>query len=394
MANKRDYYEVLGVDKNVSEEDLKKAYRKLAKKYHPDANPDNKKEAEEKFKEVSEAYETLSDPQKRRMYDQFGPDGPQGFGGGAGGPGGGYYSYTGSGFNGFSGFDGFGSDFGDIGDIFSSFFGGGSGFGSRTRQRSAGPKKGRDLKYNLDVTFEEAYSGVKKEITIMREEDCPTCHGTKAKPGTKTSTCAACHGSGRVTQTVSTILGQMQTTKTCPECGGEGTKIEEKCPDCKGKGTIRKTVKIKISIPAGIDNDQTIVLKGEGESGTKGGPKGDLYVVVTVRNHRVFKRQGNTVICEVPITFTQATLGANLKIPMVDGTEEIYPIPEGTQSGTKFTIKGKGFKAVNSTYHGDFVFVVNVQIPKRLTTEQRDLLTKLAKTMNEQPPIKKRGIFG
>lgn len=394
MANKRDYYEVLGVDKNVSEEDLKKAYRKLAKKYHPDANPDNKKEAEEKFKEVSEAYETLSDPQKRRMYDQFGPDGPQCFGGGAGGPGGGYYSYTGSGFNGFSGFDGFGSDFGDIGDIFSSFFGGGSGFGSRTRQRSAGPKKGRDLKYNLDVTFEEAYSGVKKEITIMREEECPTCHGTKAKPGTKTSTCAACHGSGRVTQTVSTILGQMQTTKTCPECGGEGTKIEEKCPDCKGKGTIRKTVKIKISIPAGIDNDQTIVLKGEGESGTKGGPKGDLYVVVTVRNHRVFKRQGNTVICEVPITFTQATLGANLKIPMVDGTEEIYPIPEGTQSGTKFTIKGKGFKAVNSTYHGDFVFVVNVQIPKRLTTEQRDLLTKLAKTMNEQPPIKKRGIFG
>lgn len=394
MANKRDYYEVLGVDKNVSEEDLKKAYRKLAKKYHPDANPDNKKEAEEKFKEVSEAYETLSDPQKRRMYDQFGPDGPQGFGGGAGGPGGGYYSYTGSGFNGFSGFDGFGSDFGDIGDIFSSFFGGGSGFGSRTRQRSAGPKKGRDLKYNLDVTFEEAYSGVKKEITIMREEECPTCHGTKAKPGTKTSTCAACHGSGRVTQTLSTILGQMQTTKICPECGGEGTKIEEKCPDCKGKGTIRKTVKIKISIPAGIDNDQTIVLKGEGESGTKGGPKGDLYVVVTVRNHRVFKRQGNTVICEVPITFTQATLGANLKIPMVDGTEEIYPIPEGTQSGTKFTIKGKGFKAVNSTYQGDFVFIVNVQIPKRLTTEQRDLLTKLAKTMNEQPPIKKRGIFG
>ena len=394
MANKRDYYEVLGVDKNVSEEDLKKAYRKLAKKYHPDANPDNKKEAEEKFKEVSEAYETLSDPQKRRMYDQFGPDGPQGFGGGAGGPGGGYYSYTGSGFNGFSGFEGFGSDFGDIGDIFSSFFGGGSGFGSRTRQRTTGPKKGRDLKYNLDVTFEEAYLGVKKEITIVREEECPTCHGTKAKPGTKTSTCAACHGSGRVTQTVSTILGQMQTTKTCPECGGEGTKIEEKCQDCKGKGTIRKTVKIKISIPAGIDNDQTIVLKGEGESGTKGGPKGDLYVVVTVRNHRVFKRQGNTVICEVPITFTQATLGANLKIPMVDGTEETYQIPEGTQSGTKFTIKGKGFKAVNSTYQGDFVFIVNVQIPKKLTTEQRELLTKLAKTMNEQPPIKKRGIFG
>ena len=388
MSNKRDYYEVLGVSKNVTDEELKKAYRKLAKKYHPDANPDNRKEAEEKFKEVSEAYEVLSDPQKRRMYDQFGHDGPQGFGGGAGGPGGGYYSYTTSGFDGFS-------DFGDLGDIFSSFFGGGSGFGGRaSRQRASGPRKGRDLQYTMDITFEESFLGVKKEITILRDEECPTCHGSKAKPGTKTTTCKACNGTGTVKQTVSTILGQMQTTKTCPECNGEGKKIEEKCPDCKGKGTIRKTVKIKVSVPAGIDHGQTIVLKGEGESGIKGGPKGDLYIVVSVRNHSIFKRQGNHVLCQVPITFTQATLGANLEIPMVDGTKETYKIPEGTQSGTQFTIRSKGFKAVNSNYQGDFIFTVSVQIPKKLTSEQRELLTKLAKTMNEQPPIKKKSIFG
>ena len=389
MANKRDYYEILEINKNATEEEIKKAYRKLAKKYHPDANPDNKKEAEEKFKEVSEAYEVLSDPQKRRMYDQFGHDGPQGFGGGTEN---GYYSYTSSGFNGFDGF----SDFGDLGDIFSSFFGGSSGFGARAsnRQRTTGPRKGRDLKYNLDITFEEAYSGVKKEITILRNEECPTCHGSKAKPGTKTSTCKACNGTGTIKQTVSTILGQMQTTKTCPECNGEGTKIEEKCSECRGKGTIRKNVKIKISVPAGIDNEQTIVLKGEGESGTKGGTRGDLYIVISVRNHKIFKRQGNNVICEIPITFTQATLGATLEIPMVDGTKEKYSIPEATQSGTRFVIKNKGFKAVNSTYQGDYIFTVNVQIPKRLTLEQRDLLNQLAKTMNEQPPVKKKGIFG
>lgn len=387
MSNKRDYYEVLGVDKNVSDEELKKAYRKLAKKYHPDANPDNRKEAEEKFKEVSEAYEVLSDAQKRRMYDQFGHDGPQGFGGGAGGPGGGYYSYTSSGFNGFD-------DFGDLGDIFSSFFGGGFGRGASSQQRTSGPRKGRDLKYNLDITFEESYLGVNKEITILRDEECPTCHGNKAKPGTKATTCKACRGTGRVTQTVSTILGQMQTTKTCPECNGEGTKIEEKCTECKGKGTIRKTVKIKVTIPAGIDHGQTIVLKGEGESGIKGGPKGDLYIVVSVRNHSVFKRQGNNVICEIPITFTQATLGAEIEVPMVDGSKEKYKIPEATQIGSKFVIRGKGFRHVNSTLQGDYIFIVNVQIPKKLTPEQRELLTKLAKTMNEQPPVKKKGIFG
>ena len=392
MASKRDYYEILGVSKTATDDEIKKAYRKLAKKWHPDANPDNKKEAEEKFKEVSEAYETLSNEQKRKMYDQFGPDGPQGFNGFNGAGNGRYYTYSTSGFDGFDGFEGFG----DFGDIFSSIFGGGTGFGSRTSSSRTknGPRKGRDLKYNLDITFEEAYRGVKKETTIVREEECHVCHGTKAKPGTKTVTCKMCNGAGTVRQTVSTILGQMQTTKTCPTCGGEGKIIEEKCTECKGKGKIRKTVKVTVNIPEGIADGQAVVLRGEGEPGINGGPKGDLYIVVTIRRHKIFTRQGENVYCEVPITYTQATLGAELEIPMVDGSIEKYKIPEGTQSGTKFTIRSKGFKSISGAYRGDFIFTVTVQIPKRLTAEQRDLLTKLAKTMNEQPPVKKRGIFG
>ena len=381
MANKRDYYEVLGVNKTATDDELKKAYRKLAKKYHPDANPDNKKEAEEKFKEVSEAYENLSDPQKRRMYDQFGHNGPQGFGGNQGG----YYSYSTSGFDGFS-------DFGDIGDIFSSFFGG--GFGGRTSRTKNSPKKGRDLKYSMNITFEESYLGVEKEISINREEECNTCHGTKAKPGTSAKTCKSCGGTGTIKQVVSTILGQMQTTKTCPNCNGEGKVIQEKCPECKGRGKIRKPVKIKVKIPAGISDNQTVVLRGEGEPGEKGGPKGDLYIVVGIKKHSIFARNGDHVICNIPITFTQATLGAEIKIPMVDGKEEKYRIPEGTQTGTKFTIKNKGFKAVNGNWNGDFIFTVVVQTPKKLTSEQRELLNKLAMTMNEQPPVKKKGIFG
>ena len=388
MANKRDFYEVLEVSKTATDEEIKKAYRRLAKKWHPDANPDNKKEAEEKFKEISEAYETLSNPQKRKMYDQFGADGPQGFNGFNGAGNGGYYSYSTSGFDGFDGF-------GDFGDIFSTIFGG-SGFGGRTSTGRAknGPRKGRDLKYNIDISFEEAYKGIKKETVINREEECPTCHGNKAKPGTKVTTCKACNGTGTVKQTVTTILGQMQTTKTCPTCGGEGTIIEEKCTECKGKGRIRKAVKITVNIPEGISDGQAVVLRGEGEPGANGGPKGDLYFVVKVRNSRIFTRQGDNVFCEVPVTYTQATLGAELEIPTVDGGIEKYKIPEGTQTGTKFTIRNKGFKSVSGTLRGDLIFTVTVQIPKRLTAEQRDLLTKLAKTMNEQPPVKKRGIFG
>ncbi len=387
MAEKRDYYEVLGVNKNATDEELKKAYRKLAKKYHPDANPDNKKEAEAKFKEVNEAYENLSDPQKRKMYDQFGHDGPQGFGG-AGGPfgQGGYYSYTSSGFDGFG-------DFGDLGDIFSSFFGGGFGGRSSSRQ-SRGPRKGADLNLNMEISFEEAFLGVEKEIVINRNEKCNVCNGTGAKPGTSVTKCTVCNGTGQVRQVQNTILGQVQTTKTCSNCHGTGEVIKEVCENCKGKGYVRKQPKIKVKIPAGIDNNQTVVLREEGEPGEKGGPKGDLYITIRIRKNSIFTRNGSTVLCDIPITITQATLGAELEIPMVDGTKEKYKIPEGTQTGTKFTIRNKGFKSVNSNIQGNFVFTVIVQTPKKLSKEQRDLLLELAKTMNEQPPVKKKGIFG
>lgn len=378
---KRDYYEVLGVDKNASDDELKKAYRRLAKKYHPDANPDNKKEAESKFKEVNEAYENLSDPQKRRMYDQFGHNGPGGFGGGGQG---GYYSYSTSGFDGF--------DMGDLGDIFSSFFGG--GFNGRSSRANAGPTKGADLRYNMEITFEEAFLGVEKEININREDTCDTCHGSGAKPGSKVDTCSMCNGTGRIQQIQTTILGQMQTTRTCPTCHGEGKVIKEPCETCRGKGTIRKQARIKVKIPAGIDENQTVVLRGEGAPGEKGGPKGDLYITVHIKRHSVFTRQDYNVLCDIPITFTQAALGAELKIPMVDGSTETFKIPEGTSTGTRFRIKGKGFKAVNRNYEGDLIFTVEVQTPKRLSKEQRELLVELAKTMNEQPPVKKRGIFG
>ncbi len=386
MATKRDYYEVLGVNKNATDDELKKAYRKLAKKYHPDANPDDKAGAEAKFKEVNEAYENLSDPQKRRMYDQFGTTDPQGFGG-AGGPfggQGGYYSYSSSDFG----------DFGDLGDIFSSFFGGGFGGRNSSTRRQSGPRKGADLNLGLEITFEQAFLGVEKEVMITRNDTCHSCHGTGAKSGTSKITCTVCNGTGQVTQVQNTILGQMQTRRTCSACHGTGEIIKEPCETCHGKGTIRKQPKIKVKIPAGIDDNQTVVLRGEGEPGEKGGPKGDLYITVRIKRHSIYTRKGNNVLCEVPITITQATLGAELEIPMVDGTKEKYKIPDGTQTGSKFTIRNKGFKAVNSSSVGDFIFTVTVQTPKRLTKEQRDLLMQLAKTMNEQPPIKKRGLFG
>ena len=379
MSDKRDYYEVLGISKTATDDELKKAFRKLAKQYHPDANPDNKEEAEKKFKEINEAYETLSDPQKRKMYDQFGPDGPQGFGGGGAG---GYYS---------TGFDGF-SDFGDIGDIFSSFFGG--GFGGRSRKNNNGPVQGADVKSTIDITFEESFLGVEKEVIITRNETCTTCGGNGAKPGTVIDKCNVCNGTGQVRQIQNTLLGQMQTTRTCGTCGGTGKIIKQPCDVCKGRGKIRKQAKIKIKIPAGIDDGQTIVLRGEGEAGSRGGAKGDLYILIRVKKHGIFTRNGNDVVCTVPITFTQATLGANLEIPMVDGSKETYQIPEGTQTGTKFTIRGKGFKTVNAASQGNFVFTVQVQVPKHLSKEQRDILNELAKTMNEQPPIKKKNIFG
>ena len=380
---KRDYYEVLGVSKNATDDELKKAYRKLAKQYHPDANPDNKAEAEAKFKEVNEAYETLSNPQKRQMYDQFGPDGPQGFGGSSYGNG--TYTYS-------TGFDGFG-DFGDLGDIFSSFFGGGFGNSSRSNRQN-GPRKGSDLQYDLEISFEESFLGTERYVTINRKETCKTCNGSGSKPGTHPETCSVCHGTGQIKQVQTTILGQMQTMRTCTNCHGTGKVIKEPCETCRGKGTVRNQVRLSVKIPAGVDDNQTIVLRGEGEPGENGGQKGDLYILVHVKTHRLYSRKGNNVLCDIPITFTQATLGAELKIPMVDGTEETYIIPDATQTGSKFVIRGKGFKSLNNNSQGDFIFTVQVQVPKKLTTEQRELLTQLAKTMNEQPPVRKKGIFG
>ncbi len=379
MAQKRDYYEVLGVSKNATDDELKKAYRKLAKKYHPDANPDNKAEAEKKFKEVNEAYETLSDKQKRQMYDQFGFDGPNMGGASSSG---GYYSYG-------SGFDGFG-DFGDLGDIFSSFFGGST---RRTRNKNA-PSKGADLKVSVDITFEESYLGVEKEITINRNESCPSCKGTGSSNGSQPTTCSVCKGAGTVKQVASTPFGQIATQRTCNNCGGTGKVITNPCNTCRGKGTVRKTAKIKVKIPEGIDNNQTIILEREGEPGKNGGPKGDLYIVVRVKKHNIFSRQAEHVICDIPITFTTATLGGEITVPMVDGKKEKYKIPEGTSTGTRFVIKSKGFKSVGANWRGDFVFTVTVQVPKKLTSEQRNLLVELAKTMNEQPPLKRKGIFG
>ena len=383
MAEKKDYYEILGVSKNATDDELKKAYRKLAKKYHPDANPDNKAKAEAKFKEVNEAYETLSNPQKRQMYDQFGTADPQGFGG-AGGPfggNGGYYSYTSSGF------DGFGDIFGDLGDLF--------GFGTgRTSRAQRGPVKGANLKYDITLTYEEAYTGVEKEINISRNETCNTCSGSGAKPGTNPETCSVCGGKGTITKMQTTLLGQMKVQTTCSNCHGTGKVIKNVCDNCLGKGTVRKQAKIKIKIPAGIDDGQTVVLRGEGEPGKNGGEKGDIYVTVRLKKHSIFTRQDDNVYCEIPITFTQATLGADIQVPLVDGTTVTYKIPEGTQTGTKFTIKDKGFVHINSGYKGNLIFTVQVQVPKRLSREQRDLLVELAKTMNEQPPVKKRGIFG
>ncbi len=387
MADKRDYYEVLGVSKSATDDELKRAYRKLAKKYHPDANPDNKAEAEKKFKEVNEAYEILSDKQKRQMYDQFGFAGvdPNA----AAGAQGGYSGFYGNG--GFGGFSADFGDFGDLGDIFSSFFGG----SSRSRSSAkTGPRKGADLKSTLTITFEEAYLGVEKEISVTRSEECSECHGSGAKKGTKAENCSACGGKGVVRQTISTPFGQMSSQRPCQVCGGSGKIIKEPCSECRGKGYVRKTKKIEVKIPEGIDEGQTIVLKGEGEPGTNGGPRGDLYIIVHVKKHSIYTRQAEHVLCDVPITFTGATLGTEIEVPMVDGSKEKYKIPEGTQTGTKFTIKNRGFKSLNGNWRGDFVFTVVVQVPKKLTHEQRELLVELAKTMNEQPPIKKRGIFG
>ena len=326
--NKRDYYEVLGVEKTASEADIKKAYRSLAKKYHPDMNPDNK-EAEVKFKEVNEAYAVLSDEEKRAKYDRFGH---AAFDPAAGG--------GGSGFGGFGGFGG--ADF-DFGDIFSSFFGGG---GSQRSSRNV-PMEGDDVGTRITITFEEAVFGCKKEINFARIESCQDCSGSGAASGTTPETCTTCRGTGRVTVQQQTMLGYMQTQRACSACRGSGKIIKTPCKNCNGKGRVKINKKLEVNIPAGIDDGQNIVLRGQGSAGVNGGPNGDLIIEVHVKSHEFFVRRGVNVYFEIPLSFTEAALGTELDVPLLDNTTEKFKIPEGTQSGSEFTIRGKGIPNVN-----------------------------------------------
>ena len=371
MADKRDYYEVLGVSKESSADEIKKAYRKLAKQYHPDMNPGNA-EAEVKFKEVNEAYDVLSDSDKKAKYDAYGHAAfdPAAGGGGAG----------------FGGFGGFG-DF-DIGDIFSSFFGGGGG-GSARRN---GPVRGEDINVRVTLSFEEAVFGVKKEINFNKIQKCSDCSGTGAEKGTTPKTCSTCGGSGQVRVQQRTPLGFMQTTKQCDACRGTGKIIEKPCGNCRGTGYVRVSKKLDVNIPAGIDDGQRIVLRGQGSDGRNGGPAGDLNVIVSVRPHAVFEREDYDLYCEVPITYAEATLGAEIEIPTLEGKQK-YTIPEGTQTGTTFTLKQKGVQYVNSKNRGNLHVTVNVEVPKNLSEEQKELLRKFADSCGENNYTKRTKFF-
>jgi len=367
---KRDYYEVLGVDKSADESAIKKAYRSLAKKYHPDMNPGDA-QAEKNFKEVNEAYAVLSDPEKKAKYDQYGHAA---------------FEAGGGGYGDFSGFGGM--DF-DISDIFSSFFGGGMG-GSGSARR--GPVRGDDINVRITLDFEEAVFGVKKEISYQRVQKCGECSGTGAAKGTSPKTCSTCGGSGRVRVQQRTPLGIMQTQKTCDACRGTGKIVEKACDACRGNGYVRTTKKLEVTIPAGIDDGQRIVLSGQGSDGRDGGPAGDLYIFVTVRPHRMFERDGSDVYCEVPISFTEAALGAEIDIPTLEGTEK-YEIPEGTQTGTTFTLRQKGIPVVNSKNRGSLHITVKVEVPKDLSGEQKDLLRKFAESRGEANTKGRDNIF-
>ena len=359
---KRDYYEVLGVSKGATEDEIKKAYKKMARKYHPDLNPDNK-EAEERFKEVNAAYEVLSEPNKTARYDQFGFAGVDpNYGAGAGG----------------AGFDG-GFDFGDLGDIFGSFFGG--GFGGRRTNPNA-PQRGESIRLSVALSFEEAAFGCEKEVSVDRTEECGACHGSGCAPGTSPEVCPDCHGTGQVQVRRQTPMGVFATSSPCSRCGGKGKLIHQPCPDCRGTGAVRQRRTIQVSIPAGIDNGQTISIRGQGNAGKNGGPAGDLLVTITVKPHELFRREGTSVLCDAPITFAQAVLGAELEIPTIDGKVK-YDLPEGTQSGTTFRLKGKGIPALNGRGRGDQYVTVHIETPRNLNREQKEALKKFAESVGE-----------
>lgn len=373
MADKRDYYEVLGISKSASEDEIKKAYRTLAKKYHPDANKDDKS-AEAKFKEINEAYSVLSDKEKRAQYDQYGHAGIDPNMGAGGG---------------FSGFGG-GMDF-DLNDIFGSFFGGGFSSGRSSRASNA-PTRGDDIGARIFISFEEAAFGCKKEVSYERVESCASCGGSGAKKGTKPETCSACGGSGQVRVNQRTPFGVMQSVRTCDACGGKGKIVKEPCPDCRGNGYVRRKKTLEVSIPAGIDDGQRISLTGQGSVGENNGPNGDLILLVSVRPHPIFERQGNNLYCEMPITFVEAALGAKVTVPTLEGSSE-FTIPEGTQNGSIFVLKGKGVTSVNGRSRGDLRVKVNIEVPKNLTKKQKDLLSAFANACEPKNHKEKQSFF-
>ena len=373
MAEKIDYYEVLGIQKGASEDEIKKAYKKLARKYHPDMNPGDK-EAEEKFKEVNEANEVLSDPEKKARYDQFGFAGVDpNYGAGAGG-----------------GAYGGGFDFGDLGDIFGSFFGG--GFGGGQRRNPNAPQRGESIRASVSVSFTEAAFGCEKSVTLERSEQCPTCKGNGCAPGTTPEICPDCHGTGTVQTRRQTPMGVFASNGPCRKCGGTGRLIHQPCPDCRGTGAVRKRKTIKVNIPAGIDHGQTISLRGQGNAGKNGGPAGDLLITVMVQPHELFRRDGVDVFCEAPITFAQAVLGAELEIPTIDGKVK-YSIPEGTQTGTVFRLKGKGIPVLNGRGRGDQYVTVTIETPRNLNKEQKEALRRFSETLGESNYEKRKSFF-
>lgn len=374
MADKRDYYEVLGVDKSASAEDIKKAYRQLAKKYHPDLNPGNK-EAEEKFKEVNEAYEVLSDADKKARYDQFGHAGVD-------------PSYGGGGYGG--GFSGGFGDMGDISDIFNSFFGG--GFSSSGRSNPNAPRRGQDIQTNININFMDACFGKEVEVSINRMEKCPDCNGTGAAAGSSAETCPDCHGTGQIKVTQRTPFGMISQQKPCTRCGGKGKIINNPCPKCRGNGRYTAAKKIKVSVPAGIDDSQTLQVSGQGHAGINGGPNGDLHVTVSVRPDPIFERDGYDIHTEVPITYTQAVLGDEITVPTIDGKVK-YTVPEGTQNGTIFRFKGKGVKKLNSSSRGDQYVHVYIEVPKNLSKKQKDMLKEFESTMTDENYNKRKSFF-